>query len=450
MQIDKFIEIFFEKAQKRGLDEFEVYYGSGKSFSVKIFDGEVDDYKNSQGLGLSFRAIYNGQMGYSYTENFDESSVDMLIDEAIDGASTLERDSLEEIYNGDKEYEDINNYNDAIEKISSEVKIDFAKKLEAEAKKLDNRVTSVNYCLYGEGSGERIIMNSKGLRLRDKGNDAYCYLSVVVKENEDTKTGSAYRLSKNFDDFDAKEIAKEAVEEAISLLGAKPIDSGEYDVIIRNKTFASLLGAMSGIFSAEAVEKGLSKLEGKIGMQIAVDEFNLVDNPHMENGGSSRAFDDEGVATTCKKLIENGILKGYLHNLKTAKKAGIKSTGNGQKGSYKSGINIAPFNFYLEPGTLSLEQMKNKMDKGLLLIEFGGLHSGLNGISGDFSLITSGYYIENGKIIRPVNQITIGGNYFDLLKKIDTIGADLEFNLPGVATIGSPSVLIKNMKIGGK
>lgn len=450
MEINKFIDILFEKAKERELEDFEAYYGSGKSFSIKIFDGEVDDYKNANALGLSFRAIYEGQMGYSYTENFEEESIKILIDEAIENASTLERDSVEPVYEGDKEYKNINNYSDSIEKISVEEKIDFAKALEAEAKKLDSRVKSVNYCLYGEGTGERIIVNSKGLKLKDKGNDAYCYLSVVVKEGEDTKTGSAYRVSRDFEKFDAKELAKEAVEEAISLLGAEPLESGEYDVIIRNKTFASLLGAMSGVFSAEAVEKGLSKFENKIGSRVAVEGFNLVDDPHLEDGGSSKAFDDEGVATKKKKLIENGILKGYLHNLKTSAKAGVESTGNGQKGSYKAGINIAPFNFYLEPGHIALDEMKKKLDKGLLLIEFGGLHSGLNRISGDFSLITSGYYIENGEIVKPVNQITIGGNYFDLIKNIDTIASDLEFNLPGVATIGSPSVLIKNIKIGGK
>lgn len=450
MNIELFIEKLFAKATEKGLTEYEAYYSSGKSFSVKIYNGEVDDYKNSTGLGLSFRAVHNGQMGYSYTENFDESSVDMLLDELIDNASTLERDTLEYIFEGSPEYKDINNYKGELEKVEVAKKIEFAKVLEAEAKALDERVASVNYCLYGEGVGERIIVNSKGLKLHDKGDDAYCYVAVVVREGKDTKTGSAFAISQSFEDFDPKALAKEAVDEAVSLLGAKPVKSGNYDVIIRNKTFASMLGAMSGVFSAEAVEKGLSKFAGKIGEEVAVKGLNIIDNPHLQNGGSTKSFDDEGVATKVKRVVENGVLNSYLHNLKTAKNMGVESTGNGQKGSYKASINIAPFNFYIEPHKKSLDELKKELGTGLLLIEFGGLHSGLNGISGDFSLLTSGYYIENGEIVKPVNQITIAGNYFEMLKNIDTIGGDLKFNLPGVATIGAPSILICNMKIAGE
>ncbi len=450
MNIEKFIENLFAKASERGLNDYEAYYSSGKSFSVKIYDGQIDDYNNANGLGLSFRAIYDGQMGYSYTENFDESSIDILIDELIDNASTLERDSQEEIFAGSPSYLNINNYKGSLEGVEVNKKIDFAKRLEEEAKLLDERVVSVNYCLYGEGIGERIIVNSKGLKLHDKGDDAYAYVAVVVREGEDTKTGSAFKISQNFEDFDPKDLAKEAVEEAISLLGSKPVKSGEYDVIFRNKTFASLLGAMSGVFSAEAVEKGLSKFADKIGEKVAKNGINIIDNPHLEDGGSTKAFDDEGVATKVKKVIEDGVLKTYLHNLKTSKKAGVESTGNGQKGSYKGDINIAPFNFYLEPHSLNLDELLKKMDTGLLLIEFGGLHSGLNSISGDFSLLTGGYYVEGGKIVRPVNQITVAGNYFDILKNIDTVGSDLKFKMPGTSTIGSPSVLVRNMKIAGE
>ncbi len=450
MNIKKFIDKLFTKATERGLSEYEAYYSSGKSFSVKIYNGKVDDYRNSNGLGLSFRAVHNGQMGYSYTENFEESSVELLIDDLVDNASTLERDLQEEIFSGSTNYLDIKNYNGSLEKVEINKKIAFTKILEKEAKAIDKRVISVNYCLYGEGIGERIIVNSKGLKLHDKGDEAYAYIAVVVREGDDTKTGSAFKISQNFDDFNPKELAKEAVDEAISLLGANSIKSGEYNVIFRNKTFASLLGAMSSIFSAEMVERGLSKFAGKIGEHIASEEVTIIDNPHLKDGGSTKAFDDEGVATKVKRVVENGILKTYLHNLKTAKKAGIESTGNGQKGSYKGDINIAPFNFYLEPHSLDLDSLIKKMDTGLLLIEFGGLHSGLNTISGDFSLSTSGYYIEKGKIIKPVNQITVAGNYFDILKNIDTIGGDLKFNIPGTITIGSPSVLVRNMKIAGE
>jgi PmbA protein len=450
MDIEIFIQKLTQKAKESNLSQYEIYYSKAKTFSTRIFNGEIDDYKNTSSLGLSFRAIHNNQMGYSYTENFDEDSILFLINGVIENCNSLEREDVESLFEGALEYTSLKTYNGSIEKVPVEDKIDFAKKLEKEAKSLDPRVHSVNYCLYGDGVGERIIVNSNGLKLREKEDSGYCYLSVVVKDSDDIKTGSAFQISNSFDEFDYKKVAKEAVDEAVSLLGAKSLESGSYDIVIRNRGFASLLGAMSGIFSAEAVEKGVSKLENKLNTKIAASNITLTDNPHLLKGGSTRAFDDEGVPTKPIKIVENGLLKTYFHNLKTSKKAGIPSTGHGQKGSYKGDINIAPFNFYLEPGSKSLEELTEKLGTGLLLIEFGGIHSGLNSISGDFSLITSGYYIENGKIVKPVNQITFAGNFFDILNNIEELGNDLKFNLPSVETVGSPSLLIRNMKISGE
>jgi PmbA protein len=136
--------------------------------------------------------------------------------------------------------------------------------------------------------------------------------------------------------------------------------------------------------------------------------------------------------------------------LKTAKKDGIETTGNASKGSYKSSIGISPTNFYVEKGKRSLEEMIASVEKGIMITELQGLHSGLNSISGDFSLAALGYLIEDGKISRPVEQITVAGNYFEMLNNIEETGSDLKFGLPGGAYIGSPSLKIKKLAIAGE
>ncbi|MGL6100882.1 MAG: metallopeptidase TldD-related protein, partial [Fusobacteriaceae bacterium] len=158
----------------------------------------------------------------------------------------------------------------------------------------------------------------------------------------------------------------------------------------------------------------------------------------------SASFDAEGVPTKPKNLIENGILKTYLYNLKTAKKDGVESTGNAAKGGYKGTMGISSFNLYLEKGDESFETLLNRIENGILITGFSGLHSGLNSISGDFSLATEGFLIKNGKVEKPLNQITAAGNFFDLLNNIECIGDDLKFNLSGV---GSPSLIVKNISI---
>ncbi len=165
---------------------------------------------------------------------------------------------------------------------------------------------------------------------------------------EDTKTGISYVISRDFKDFDYKKMAKEAVDEALSQLGAKSIKSNEYSVVFRNDTFADLLGAFDSIFYAEYVQKGLSLLKDKIGENIACSKFTLVDDPFASEGFNSSTFDDEGTATKYKKIIDEGRLNTYLYNWKSANKDNVESTGNGFRNSYKSSVSTSATNLYIE------------------------------------------------------------------------------------------------------
>ncbi len=211
-----------------------------------------------------------------------------------------------------------------------------------------------------------------------------------------------------------------------------------------------MLESFTGIFSAENVQKDLSLLKGKLNEKIGSDKFTVIDDPFMEGGLSSKSFDGEGVACKFKKVIDKGVLKTYLHNLKTAKKDGVETTGNASKSSYKSPIDISPSNFYIDKGDKSFDEIISSIEKGILITELQGLHSGLNTISGDFSLAALGFEIESGKIKRPVEQITVAGNYFDMIKDIEDVGTDLKFGLPGDAYIGSPSLKIKKLSVSGE
>ncbi len=444
------IEKIFEKGRQQGLGDMEVYYSAGRSLSLKVFQKELDGYSLSESEGLSLRGVYKGKIGYSYTEKVDESSIDLLLKNVTENATIIDSNDEEFIFEGSKEYKKTDTFNSALESVEESEKIKFVKQLEEEAYKLDERIVSVETCVYGDGYGETIMSNTKGLYLHDKNNIDYTYIVVVAKDKDDIKTGMAYRTGNDFSELDPKEIAGEAVKEALSMLGAKSVKSGEYPVVIRNSAAADLLEAFAGIFSAESVQKNLSLLKGKLNQQIGSEKLTLIDDPFMERGLASKSFDGEGVSCRYKKVIAKGILKTYLHNLKTAKKDGIETTSNASKSSYKSSIGIAPSNFYVEKGEKSLDEIISEMDRGILITELQGLHSGLNSISGDFSLAALGYEIKGGKKSGPVEQITVAGNYFEMLKNIEEVGSDLKFGLPGDAYIGSPSLKIKKLAIAGE
>ena len=447
MELELFVDSLFKKASEAGFSEYEVYYVDRESLGISVYKEEVEKYNLNNSSGLSFRGKLGDRIGYSYTEILDEDAIDMLVKKAKENVSAIENNDIQFIYEGDKEYKKISTYYEALENLAPDKLINIAINMEKEAKKYCDKVESFSGCAISYSSGKYGIINSKGLNLKNKSNLLTAYVVPIVKDGENMYDGCGYVVAKSLDEIDPAKIAKMGVDEALSKIGATSIPAGNYKVIINNEAMVSLLSTFAGIFSGDAVQKGLSLLKGKEGEIIASDIVNLVDDPHLKDGLASVAFDDEGVATVKTYLIQDGKLNTLLHNLKTANKAGVKSTGNGFKASYASPISVSPTNFYIEPGVNSLEEMTKKIDKGLIITDLAGLHSGANSITGDFSLAAKGFYIENGVKTHPVEQITVAGNFFTLLTDIEEVGNDLKFPM---SSVGSPSIMIKELSIAGE
>jgi len=447
MEFLEFKELLFKKALSKGFGECEIYYTNRESLSITVYEQEVEKYSLNKTFGLSFRGKVKGKMGYSYTEVMDDAAVDMLIENAKGGAMSIESEDIQFIYEGDKEYNKVKSYSEKLENLDSQALIKLALDMEKEAKAYSDKVVNIGACNIAYGNSNYGIYNTNGLELTNKSNLISAYVVPIIEVNGEKYDGCGYTTANCIDEVDPKAIAKYGVEEALSKVGGKSIPSGKYKTLIYNEAMVSLLGTFAGIFDADAAQKGLSLLKGKEGEKIASDIVTFVDNPLLENGLSSTPFDDEGVATFKKEIISKGKLITLFHNLKTAYKAGIKTTGNGFKGSYASPVSIAPTNFYIEKGDKSLEELIEYIGEGLMVVEFAGLHSGANPITGDFSLAAKGFYIEAGKKSYPVEQITVAGNYFELLKIIEEIGNDLKFPM---SSIGSPSLVVKELMVAGK
>ena len=447
MEFNLFKEKLFEEANKAGFEEYEIYYADGESLSINIYEGEVEKYKLNTAFGLSFRGKINGKMGYSYSEILDEEAIKTLIENAKSAALNIENDDVKFIYEGDKEYKEIDCFKKELEGINPDKYIELALQMEKECKKQCNKVINFSSCAIGYGKSTYGIINSKGLNLKNERNSLSAYVIPIIEADGEKYDGMGYVLAQKLDDIKPDELAKQAIEEATSRIGGKSIPSGKYKIIINNEAMVSLLGTFSSIFNSEQAQKGLSLLQGKEGEIIASDIVTLIDDPHLKDGLGTCSFDDEGVATYTKEIVTSGKLNTLLYNLKTANKAGVKSTGNGFKSSYASTVGVSETNFYIKPGEKTFDELCEIVKDGVIITEFAGLHSGASSVTGDFSLAAKGVMIENGKKTFPVEQITIAGNFFTLLKDIEEVGCDLKFPM---SSIGSPSIIVKELSIAGK
>ena len=439
----------FELAKKRNIEALELYVYEKEEIEFGLFHGEIDKYNVANLKTVSARGIYNGQMGYASSEKFTPGMEKSIVDSIIKNASAISSKEESVIYPGDEHYEEVCVYNEELAKIPLQEKIARLKALEKKCFEVDPRICEVGDCEYSEVTTKSTIINSKGLNLERKNNYFVVYVSPITKdESGDAKDGAAIVISNKFEDFDVEKMAAKACKEALSKIGSAPVKSGKYKVVLQNKIMTSLLGIVISSASAERVQKGQSMFADKLGKAVASDIVNIVEDPLLEGGLQSTSFDDEGVATYKKNIVENGVLKTFLHNLKTAKKAGVKSTGNGHKPGVSAPVGISVVNTYLQPGNDSFEELLQKVGDGLLITDLQGMHSGLDPISGNFSLQARGFVIENGTKGAPVSLITVAGNLFTLLNQIQSIGSDLDYYFN--PSIKSPSVVVEELVVAGK
>ena len=448
MEIKEFVNKLFDEGKKAGFSDMEIYYVESEEFEVTSYEKSVNTYKINTDIGLSFRGIVNGNMGYAYTEKYDNEDIKFLIKNGAQNARETENDVEVSIFEGSKEYKIIEN--NELKDVALNIKINDAIKMEEEAFKYDERIKSARYCLVSTGQGTRRIVNTKGLDLKEKYGYAVAYLSLVANSNGEVKSGNKFMINSDYSKINFSNIVKGAADIAISKIGGKSIESGKYKIILKNDAAVNLLSTFTSIFSSDAAQKGLSLLKGKVGEKIASEVVNIIDNPFHPQAPTNCGFDDEGVATYEKNVIKMGVLETLLYNNKTAKKEGVASTGNGFKPSYKSPVSVSPTNMFIVPGQKSFEDAVKSMDRALIITDLEGLHSGANPISGDFSLAAEGFLVEHGIIIRPVEQITVADNFYNVLLNIVEVLSDFEFNLPSSGSIGSPSLIINEMIISGE
>lgn len=437
-------EKLIKEGLKQGFSDLEIYSSTVKKMNVLVFQEEVEKNEVSNLTNYTIRGIFKGKMAYLNSENMNQSPK-KIIEKLKNNANSLTTIQEAEIFEGSNKYSEVKNNYGEFDKISTKEKINLLLSLEKEIKQLDDRIVHIPYCSYDEIQREVSIINSKGLNLNKKYEYAYLAVQAVAKENTQTQSYFDVEVQKEFAKFDVKKFSKKVVDRVIAMLKASPVDSGEYDIIFENRSMIDLLTSFLAIFSSERAMEKRNLLSDKVGEIIMDEKINIIEDPLYENAIINNPFDDEGVATYKKSIVENGKLLTLLYNLKTAKFYKTKSTGNGFK--MGSGIGIGCSNLIIMPGEKSLEQLVKETKNGLLITKVAGLHAGVNDISGDFSIQSSGFQIIEGEIKKSVNLIVVSGNFFKLMKNVLDVANDLEFSYN---SFGAPSIKFKSLQVSGK
>ncbi len=436
------------KAQAMGITEYELYYESSRSTNIDVFRQEINEFSAGTDGGVCFRCIVNGKMGYASTEALNDAEAAAIVERAYDNASVLEADEPVFLNEGGKTYQTLAKAHYDLPETDGLIRL----VLEAQHQlyKADSAVVDGSMSQIMAGNSQIAICNSKGLDLQYENNLLGLLVDAVVTDG--TEKADDYQLKVAAPDaIDAAALAAKAVAGAKAKLGGKVAPTGNYPVVFAPEAMASLLQVFSGIFSSESAQKGLSKLGGQEGQIIASSVVTLVDDPFHKDSPMPIPFDAEGSPTCRKNVIEQGVFKTLLYNLKTAAVAGVETTGNASKAGYDAPVGIRPFTFHLAAGAYTEEQLLKKAGNGVYINSLQGLHAGANPVTGDFSLQSAGFMIEGGKKTTPVRSFTVAGNFYELLKNITAVADNMTLPMAtGMTAFGSPSVLAEGLSIAGK
>ena len=445
MTFQEFKKCIITRCEQLGVTDYELYYQAAESTSISAYQQEINQFSGSLEGGVCFRCIANGKMGYASTEHLSEKAADKLVERALDNASCLEAEEPVFLGEGGKTYAVLPESSvkmPGTDELVATVLATQKQLYEADPAVIDGCTT--------QGVAEKseiAIYNSRGLDLHDETTLVGLVVAAVVSDGGEMANDYQIALG-NLDTIDTRALTHKAAKAALAKLGGEPAPTGKYPVVFDPEAMSDLLSTFSSVFSAENVRKGLSKLAGKEGEIIASPVVTVVDDPAYPGSFLQRSFDAEGSPAYCKNIIEGGKLNTLLYDLKNAALAGRESTGNASKAAYDSPVGIRPFTLYLAAGDCSEEALLRKAGTGVYINSLGGLHAGANAVSGDFSLQSAGFLIEDGKKTRRVKSFTVAGNFYELLKNITCAADNLEF--PGMGTVGTPSVLAEGLSIAGK
>jgi PmbA protein len=431
-------------------EQIEAYVVRSRDTDVKVFGGEVESLSVAEVSGVGVRVVAGGRQGYAWAGSLDDDIVDDTIAEARDNASFGAPDDFFGLATpadfAGVEPASLDLWRDELLTVPTDEKVGIALELEAATKAADARVRGVESASYGDAAIEAAIASSTGVEASVRRTACSCFSFAMAGEGTATQTGYGFSVGRRPADLELATAARAAADRATRLLGAAQPPSRRIPVVFDPLVSASLLGIVGAALSGEAVLKGRSLFLGRDGEQVAAPSVTIVDDPTLPDAYGASSHDSEGVPTRRNELVVDGVLRLFLHNVYTGRRAGLTTTGSAVRG-FKSTPGVGARALHLSPGTLTPEQILASVPEALYVQSVSGLHSGTNPVSGDFSVGATGLMVRDGAFAEPVREITVASTIQRMLGDVVHVGADLTW-LPGGAA--GLTLLVGEMQMSGR
>jgi len=427
-ELIRIIDSVLTQAKAMGATSAEADIGAGSGLSANVRKGEIDklEYERDKGLGIT--VYIDGQKGNASSSDFSETALKESVQAAIRIAQHASRDDCAGLIEPElmaTEVPDLDLYHPW--SISPEAAIDLAIECEQAAFAFDKRISDSDGSVVSTYSGINLHGNTNGFI------DGCC--TVIAEDKNGMQRDGWYSKTRDFNDLESiNDISKEAVRRTVSRLGSRKLSTRQVPVIFEAPVASGLFSAFITAIAGGSLYRRASFLLDKKGEQVFADHINIREQPHMKKALGSAPFDNDGVATKARDIIKDGILQDYVLSGYSARKLGLQTTGNA------GGVH----NLVIESGQNDLDNMIKEMNTGLLITDMIGF--GVNQVTGDYSRGASGFWVENGELVYPVEEITVAGNLIDMYKNITSIGNDVDPR----GNVLTGSVMIEAMTVAGE
>jgi len=434
--LQQLAEDVLKHAREKGATacEVDVSEGFGQSVGVRCDEVETIEFNRDKGVGIT---VYSGQRkGYASTSDFSPQALRETVEAALDIARFTAADDCAGLADAElmaRDCSDLDLYHPWA--LTVEDAIETARRCEQAAFAASPLVSNSEGASISTQQAQFVAANSLGFMGGYPTSRHYISCSVIAGENDGMQRDDWYTTHRDAAQLDDPlRVGRIAAERAVARLGGRKVRTGDFPVLFEATLAGGLLGSLVHAASGGALYRKSSFLVDHLGKRVMPEFVNIGERPHIRCGLGSASFDSDGVATRDREVVSGGILQGYFLSAYTARKLGMQTTGNAG-GSH---------NLIIEPGELGLDGLLQKMNRGLLVTELLG--QGVNYVTGDYSRGAAGYWVENGNIAYPVEEITIAGNLKAMLAGIVAVGNDVLVR--GSKQTGS--ILVDRMTVAGE
>ena len=428
-------------------EQIEVCLSRSRSTTVKAYSGQVESVRSGMSEGVGIRVIVNGQQGFATAGSLDHQVLAHVLEEARGNLQFAESDPDQGLAEPDGvKSPNLDLVDPEVLKMSDDQKSSIAVELEQRCLSADPRVSSVRSAAWSDGWGEFALASTNGISVYAEGGSCSIGVQPLAVEGSETQIGYAGDAARRPDLLDLDRVVTEAVEGATAMLGASKPISERLTVVFEPGVTSAFLGTIAGSLTGDRVVKGRSPFAERLGEQVGASKLTLFDDPTNIDSLGADNHDGEGLAARKNMIIQNGVLSQFLHNSYTARRSGTSSTGSAVRGA-RSTPSVGLHALCLEPGVDDREALFKKVGNGVFVRGVNGLHSGVNPVSGDFSVGAYGHKIRNGALAEPFSEATIASTLQRMLLDVAIIGGDFEFlpNGSGMSSIAIDDIALSGM-----